>query len=280
MTARRPARDRDPPVGLRSIVARLALAACMAPLACAAAAHAVPHAGTQARAVAALRAASCTERILKLQAQIGQRILPARARRALRQAIRQLDASVRAVGVPSGPAPLHEGGAILAILAREYRAWALKPATRDNAMGLGERAEELEWEANRVASLLMPSAGGRRRSTPAIASEAAAFAQRVARLLLWRRWGLGGDAVAGQLALARAGLRADFEALSARAGGSPEADDELQLARDQAEFLLASARRLEDGSAGPRELEFAAKAGDNIGESMDRLVALQGPLAR
>ena len=254
----------------RRALVRWAFAMCILPLACTLAAGEPPH----PRATAALRVAVCTERILKLQAQLGQRVLLPRTRRALPQSVRAFDASVRALGVPAAPSELHESAAILALLARQYRGWALKPATPDNARSLGERAEELAWEAAKVARLLSPPAPGQPRPAAAIALEGSELAQRVARLLFWRRWEVGGDSIGNELALAQAALAADLEALRARGAADSRIDSELEVAENQVGFLLASARRIERGNAEAHDLEFAAKASDNAAESLDHLATL------
>jgi len=225
------------------------------------------------RSTAALRVAALSEHILKLQAQEGLRVLTPRGRRASGTALRELDAAVRAVGVPAAPAELHESAALLAILAADYRAWALKPATRENARKLAERAEEVAWEAQKVARL---STGATRpgAALAARAEEASALSQRVARLVLWKRWGVGGASADNALALARVELEAALRELGAANGPSAETLAELQLAENQVAFLLASARRIEEGAREGRELEFAAKASDNARESLERLAAL------
>jgi len=230
----------------------------------------------------ALRAAAFAERILELQAQEGLGLLEARGRRGRRAAaaaLREFDASVRAIGVPAAPADLHEAAALLALLAADYRTWAQKPASRENARKLAERAEEITWQATRLSRLLADDPLGT-GPLAARAEEAAALAQRIARLLAWKRWGIAGAAWPKDLALARSGFEASMGALREAAAGSAEAPAELQLAQNQAEFLLAAAGRIAQGSADPHDLETAVKAADNAYESMQRLAALHEARAR
>jgi hypothetical protein len=187
--------------------------------------------------------------------------------------LRELVAALHAVGVPAGPGELHESAAILAILGAEYRGWALKPATRDNARKLGERADELAWEARKVARLSMDR-GAPAAVLAARAEEASALAERIARLLLWRRWAIGGESWQKELALAQAQLEAALRELRDDSANDAETLAELQLAENQASFLLASARRIVEAPADAHELEFAAKASDNAHESLERLAAL------
>lgn len=227
--------------------------------------------GPEAQALAALRVVTLTEHVAKLQSQAGQGILAERTRRALSQSLRRFDAAVRALGRPAAPLELHEAVAIVGLLAKEYRAWAAKPATRDNARGLGERADELAWEAAKAARLYAPGEPG----AAARAEEAAALAQRTARYAFWRHWQLGGSTTQ-ELTTATARLHADLEALHA-APATAESDAELQVADNQAQFLFAALERPADDV---HALETIAKAADNLQESLERLSALHGDAAR
>jgi hypothetical protein len=260
----------------RALVALAAAGAVAASAAGTAAIRAEP------RPADALRVAAFAERILELQAQEGVGVLDARGRRGRRAAaaaLREFDASVRAIGVPAGPADLHEAAALLALLAADYRAWARKPASRDNAGKLAERAEEITWQATKLSRLLADDPLGT-GPLAARAQEAASLAQRIARLLAWKRWGIAGAAWEKDLANAQSGLEAGIGALHEAAANTPEALAELQLAQNQTEFLLAAAGRIAQGSADPRDLETAVKAADNAYESMQRLAALHAARER
>jgi hypothetical protein len=254
----------------RSLACLLALA--IAPWhAARAATHAASRA-PKASAAGALRIATLTERVLELHGQVGVGVLAARARRGLGPALSDLAAAVHALGAAPPPSELHERIAILAILVEQFRAIAIQAPGRDRARRLAERAEEIEWEAQRIAALV-EAAQGAPREAPAKAEEAAANAQRIARLLLWQRWGIAGAADAKRLAVAKAALQAQVEALhEARQPGAIQA--ELQVAENQAAFLFAAAARLASGDAGEREIEYAVKAADNARESLQRLAAL------
>jgi hypothetical protein len=219
-----------------------------------------------------LRVAALAEQALKLQAQIGQGILVGRARRSLAAALRAMDAAVRALGTPPAPSELHERTAILALLVAQYRARASRPPAREAAAAMGERAEEIEWEAERIAALLGADDG----SPPALAARAidGAFrAERIARLLLWRRWGIEPPDAQAALAAAKDALRSDLEALRTGAGATARTRSELQVAENQAAFLFAAGWRL-DAAERSKDLEFAVKASDNARESFERLAVL------
>ncbi len=240
----------------------------------AAAVEARAQAGTRAElphASAAVRLATLAERIAKLHAQIGQGILVERSRRALPEAMRDFDTTLRAISarVPSGE--IRDNYLLLAILWQEYKAWALKPPTRENARKLGERAEEVVWIAMKGARMLQASARSANEALALKAAQAATLAQRVPRLHLWRRWGIRDETLLNELRLSEAQLRSTLESLRSAPAPSPEIAAELQLAENQAAFLSQASRQLEVGKDTARHLEFVAKTGDHIFESMERI---------
>jgi hypothetical protein len=254
--------------GRRRLLAGL-LALAIAP--CRAAPHAVSRAAKPG-AARALRVATLTERVLALHGQVGVGVLAPRARRGMGAALSDLAEAVRALGVAPPPSELHERTAILAILVEQFRPIALQAPGRDRARALAERADEIEWEARRIAALL-EAADGAPREPAARAEEAAANAERIARLLLWRRWAIAASRDAARLEAAKAALREAMDAL----GGAvrPGAiGAEMQVAENQVAFLFAAAGRIEEGRAGERELEYAVKAAGNARESLERLAAL------
>jgi len=223
-----------------------------------------------ASAVDALRVASLAERIVKLHAQVAQGILATRGRRALDTAVRELDRAVHALGMPPAPSELHERIAILAILVGQYRGWALRNPGRDVSLALAERAEEIEWEARRIADLV-PARAGSEQALAVKAVAAGADAQRIARLLLWEHWRVAPPSAAGQLARAKAALQASLDELGAAPQSDAATRAELQVAQNQASFLFAASW---SGEGARRSLEYAVKASDNARESLERLAAL------
>ncbi|HUP98606.1 MAG TPA: hypothetical protein VM073_11720 [Usitatibacter sp.] len=236
-----------------------------------AAALAIPTAAAQEPA---MRLEALSERIAKLQAQLGQGVLADRSKRAMPEAVRDFEAALKAATTRASTPEARENYLLLKLLWHDYRAWALKPPTRDNAKRLADRAEEVGWIASKGARMLHE---GGRRGTGRLAldaSHAGTLAQRVARLHLLRRWGLRDDALGNALAVASADLRATLEKLRQAPHNTPEIDTELQVAEGQMGFLLQAARELEGGRGSLRQMEFIAKAGDHILESMERAVRL------
>ena len=241
--------------------------------ACAAAAFAIA-AGTAHSQEPAMRLEALTERIAKLHAQLGQGVLADRSRRALPEAIRDFEATLRAVTARASTPETRDNYLLLRLLWQDYRGWALKPPSRENAKRLAERAEEVAWIAAKGARLIHEPG---RRGTGRLALEAAhaaTLSQRVARMHLLRRWGLRDEALASALAQSSLELRTTIEKLRSAPHNTPEIDTELQVAEGQMGFLLQAAQEIEGGRGSVRQMEFIAKAGDHILESMQRVVRL------
>jgi hypothetical protein len=222
----------------------------------------------------AMRLEALTERIAKLHAQLGQGVLLERSKRAMPEAVRDFDAALKGATARAATPEARDNYVLLRLLWNDYRAWALKPPTRDNAKRLADRAEELSWIASKGARMLHEAG---RRGTGRLALEAAhaaMLAQRVSRLHLLRRWGMRDAGTTAALPASSAELRATLERLRASPHNTPEIDTELQVAEGQMAFLLQAAGELEGGRGNLRQMEFIAKAGDHILESMERVVRL------
>jgi hypothetical protein len=221
-----------------------------------------------------MRLEALAERIAKLHAQVGQGVLAERSKRALPEALREFGGALREMQARAAGPEVQDTYLLLGLLWTDYRAWALKPATRDNARKLAERAEEVAWVAGKGARLLH---GSGRKGTGLLALEAAhagTLSQRLARLYLMRRWevkpessGRAAPAVEGELARA-------LERLRAAPHNTPEIDTELQAAQGQLAFLLQAGRELDSRHADMRSLEFAAKSADHLLQAMQRVVKL------
>ena len=223
---------------------------------------------------ASIRLETLTERIAKLHAQVGQGVLVERSRRALPEALRDFETALREVRTrPAGP-EIRDNYVLLALLWTEYRGWALKPATRDNARKLAERAEEVAWVAAKGARL---SQDAGRKGTGLLALEAAhaaTLSQRLARLYLLRRWDVKPETSERAAPAVEAELQRTLEKLRAAPVNTPAIETELQAAQGQLAFLLQAGRELDTRKAEARTLEFAAKSADHLLESMQRVVRL------
>jgi hypothetical protein len=163
---------------------------------------------------------------------------------------------------------------LLRLLWQDYRVWALKPPTRDNAKRLADRAEEVSWVAAKGARLIMEPG---RKGTGRLAldaAHAATLSQRVARLYLLRQWGVRDSSIDAQLKAASEDLQATVGKLSDATLNTPEIETELQVAEGQMGFLLQAAKELDGGRGSVRQMEHIAKAGDHMLEATERAVRL------
>ncbi len=240
--------------------------------ACAVAGHAF--AQQAPRATAAIRLATLAERIAKLHAQVGEGVLAYRSRRALAEALGDFDATLKAVAARAGTAELRDNYALLALLWQDYRDWAMRTPTRDNARKLRSRTEEVVWIAQKGAKLVQESARAATNASAVRAATAAMLAQRIAKAHLWMRWEIRDAALTRELREANENLRRTLQTLRAAADESGAIDAELRTAESQMRFMEDAARALDRGEDPARAIEFIAKTGDNIYESMERLARL------
>lgn len=234
----------------------------------------VGHAAGEARAISAIHLATLTERIAKLHAQVGQGVLAERSRRALAESARDFDATLKEVAAGASSAELRDNYALLALLWQDYRDWAMRAPTRDNARKLRLRAEEVSWIATKGAKLVQEGARGATNPSAVRAANAAMLAQRIAKAHLWMRWDIRDEALALELREANENLRRTLDTLSASPADNPEIAAELQSVASQMRFMDDAARALERREPGVRAIEFMAKTGDHIFESMERLARL------
>jgi hypothetical protein len=230
--------------------------------------------GEEASVTTALHLVTLAERIAKLHAQIGQGILVERSRRALGQAIRDFEATLRGVAAHAPTAESRENYALLALQWHDYRDWAQRTPTRESARKLRPRTEEVVWVAGKGARMLQEHGRGTANASALRAAAAAALAQRIAKLHLWARWDIGDDTLAQELRASEENLRRALAALRTGAGKTPEIEAELQAADIQLGFMADAARDVRRGGASARGIEFIAKTGDHIFESMERVARL------
>ena len=226
------------------------------------------------RATTAIRLATLAERIAKLHAQVGQGVLAERSRRALAESVRDFDATLKGLAARAPTAELRDNYALLTLLWQDYRDWATRTPTRENARKLRSRTEEVAWIAAKGAKLIQDHARGATNAAALRAENAAMLAQRVAKAHLWMRWDIRDEALALELREANENLRRTLDTLSASPADNPEIAAELQSVASQIRFMDDAARALERREPGVRAIEFMAKTGDHIFESMERLARL------
>ena len=239
-------------------------------LACGARAQQAPgeRAGLQA-----LRLAALAERIAKLFYQVAQGVLVDRSRRALAEASREFERVLAAVTAEARSAEAREACLLLRLLWEEYRTWAARPATRDNARKLAERADEVAWVAAKCARLLDAV-----RAAALDAAIAAGLAQRLARLHFMRRWEPRDAALERRATATAQELRRVLATLAQHAASQAAVVAELQVAENQHVFLEQALRDIAHGR-GAAAFEVLAKAADHMMEALQRAARLLGPAA-
>lgn len=221
-------------------------------------------------ASASERLAMLAERIGKSHLQVAQGMLVERSRRALRDSVGEFDALLPNVARLAADAESRENFVLLGLLWRELRTWARRPATRENARNVSERAEEVAWVAGKGARLVRAEGSAQRSALAAM--RAATLAQRIARLYLLDRMAAADARRIRDLSDARSGLAAALTTLAATAHDAA-VDDALQMARSQHDFLVSAMRDYDAAHSAPA-IELIAKTADNVAESMERAARL------
>lgn len=216
----------------------------------------------------ALRLAAIAERIAKLHVQAGRGVLAERSRRALPEALRDFEATLRAAAARPGNAQSRDNYLLLGLLWREYRPWAARAPTRDSVRKVADRADEMAWVAAKAPRL---HAAG---PLALEASRACALSQRVPRLHFLRHWEPRNPELARELAAASEELAAILARLAVVGENNVDIAAQLRIARTQHGFLVSAGAEMHRPGANPRHAENVAKTGDHILESMLRALSL------
>jgi hypothetical protein len=231
------------------------------------------------RLTSAMRLVTLTERIAKLHAQAGQGILAERSRKALNEAIRDFDATLRSVAGHASTVESRDNYALLALVWQDCREWATRAPTRESARKLKPRTEEMVWVASKGVKMLQGEGRALANASAVRAEGAAALAQRIAKLYLWSRWDISDEVLARELRESEDNLRRALDFLRA-APDNPAIAGELQAADIQLRFMEDAARSLKARDTSGRHIEFIAKTGDHIQESLERLAQLYDDASR
>jgi hypothetical protein len=261
-------------VRARRALARLAAVLLLAGFAAQALAQSAARGEQGSRATAAIRLGTLAERIAKLHAQVGQGIFAERSRRGLAAGIRDFDATLKGLSASAPPGETRDNYVLLALLWVEYRDWAQKAPTRENARKLRERNEEVAWIASKGARMFQEHARGSTSASAVRAASAALLSQRIAKLYLWRRWEMRDEGLARELRDAEENLRRTLDTLLAARDNTPEIEAELQVVETQLRFMADAAKSFEGRAPASRHIEFIAKTGDHMLEALERAAKL------
>ncbi len=233
---------------------------------------------TKFDAAAALNTAArlpmLAERVTKSFALIGQKVLESRSRRQLDDSIKEFDIALKVLQVAAPTPEIRENYQLLEQLFDEFKGIKAKPANLENANALAEQNEELVWIATKGAQLIQQHSKSARSDLIGTAGEMRTLTQRIAKLYLFRSWGIRSDVIANDLKKAEADYRTAIDRLLKAPQNTDQIKSELALAETQWLFLKQAIERLNANKTSITELEHVSKACDNILEVMERVTKL------
>ena len=156
----------------------------------------------------------------------------------------------------------------------DYKGIEAKPANLASAKELAEQNEELVWISQKGALMIQAYTKSARSDLIATAADLRTLSQRIAKLYLFRSWGIRSEVITADLKKAETEYRADMDRLLKAPQNSEQIKSELALAETQWVFLKQGIDRLNANKSSPNELEFVAKSCDNILEVMERVTKL------
>jgi hypothetical protein len=222
----------------------------------------------------AIRQPMLAERITKSFSLIGQNVLETRSRRQMEDSLREFGVALKELNAAAPTPEIKENYELLAQLFDEYRSIQTKPVNIDNAKELAEQNEELVWISQKGAMLIQTYTKSTRSDLITTAGDARTLTQRIAKLYLFRSWGVRSDVIAKDLKTALAGYRTAINKLLASPENTDAIKSELALAETQWSFLQQAMDRLNANQTSKTELEFVSKSCDNILDVMDRVTKL------
>jgi Type IV pili methyl-accepting chemotaxis transducer N-term len=222
----------------------------------------------------AYRQPMLAERITKSFTLIGQNVLKTRSKRHLEDSIREFDAALKELQATAPSAEIRENYELLEQLFNEFKELTSKPINLENARELAEQNEELVWISTKGAGLLQAYTKSARSNLIATASDMRTLTQRIAKLYLFRSWGIRSNVIADDLKKAEADYRVAIAKLLKAPQNTAQINSELALAETQYLFLKQGIDRLNARQTSSAELEYMSKACDNILEVMERVTKL------
>lgn len=222
----------------------------------------------------AIRQPMLAERITKSFALIGQNVLEIRSRRQMNDSLHEFGVALKELRADAPTPEIKDNYELLTQLFEEYQGIQTKPVNVANARELAEQNEELVWISQKGAMLIQAYAKSTRSDLISTAGDARTLTQRIAKLYLFRSWGVRGDVIAKDLKKALADYRTSINKLIASPENTDQIKSELALAETQWTFLQQAMERLNTNQTSKLELEFVSKSCDNILEVMERVTKL------
>ncbi len=222
----------------------------------------------------AIRQPMLAERITKSFTLIGQNVLEIRSRRQMDDSLREFSVALKDLRAGAPTPEIKDNYDLLTQLFEEYQGIKSKPANVANARELAEQNEELVWISQKGAMLIQAYTKSTRSDLITTAGDARTLTQRIAKLYLFRSWGVRGDVIANDLKKALADYRTSINKLIASPENTDQIKSELALAETQWTFLQQAMERLNSNQTSKLELEFVSKSCDNILDVMERVTKL------
>ena len=222
----------------------------------------------------AARQPMLAERITKSFSLVGQKVLESRSRRQLDESVREFEKGLKTLQTTAPTPEIRENYQLLEQLFDEYKGITAKPVNLENAKLLAEQNEEVVWIATKGAQLMQQHTKSVRGDLIGTAGELRTLTQRIAKLYLFRSWGIRSNVIANDLKKAEEDYRTDMNFLLKAAQNSEQIRSELALAETQWLFLKQAIERLNANKTSITELEHVSKACDNILEVMERVTKL------
>ena len=222
----------------------------------------------------AFRQPMLAERITKSFTLIGQNLLTTRSKRHLEDSLKEFDVALKELQATAPTAEIKENYQLLDQLFGEFKELTSKPVNIAVAKEIAEQNEELVWISTKGAGLILDYTKSARSELIATASDMRILTQRIAKLYLFRSWGIRSEVILKDLKKAEEDYRADIAKLKAAPQNTDQIKNELALAETQYLFLKQGIERLNADRTSPTELEYMSKACDNILDVMERVTKL------
>ena len=177
----------------------------------------------------AIRQPMLAERITKSFTLVGQKVLETRSRRQMDDATNEFSTALKELQASAPTPEIKENYQLLEQLFDEFKSIVGKPANTENAKLLAEQNEELVWISTKGATLIQAHTKSARSDLIVTAGDVRTLTQRIAKLYLFRSWGLRSDVIANDLKKAEADYRADMAKLLAARVAWSNADASLQI---------------------------------------------------
>lgn len=222
----------------------------------------------------AIRQPMLAERITKSYTLVGQKVLETRSRRQMEDSVREFESALKDLQATAPTPDIKDNYQLLEQLFEEYKSITAKPVSLASARQLAEQNEELVWISTKGAMLIQAHTKSTRSDLIVTAGDVRTLTQRIAKLYLFRGWGIRSDVIANDLKKADADYRTDIAKLLAAPQNTGQISSELALAETQYLFLKQAIERLNANKTSTMELEHVTKACDNILEVMERVTKL------